>query len=135
MPFKIATGQIDEASFRTFFNKKLSGSNTYTSGFYTHDNTSGFIPLTEGVHSFTGYSGDIMSRTSGISSQLSGSLDASGELLWVKVTDVSGHAETFTTSASGYLQTEIETASRQFSSTSGDFLKSGSFYHSGSGDF
>jgi len=135
MPFKIATGQIDEASFREFFNKKLSGSSTYTSGFYTHDNTSGFIPLTEGVNSFTGYSGDIMSRASGISSQLSGTLDASGELLWVKATDVSGHAETFTTLASGYLQTEIETTSGQFSSTSGDFLKSGSFYHSGSGDF
>ena len=136
MPFKIATGQIDEASFREFFNKKLSGSNTYTSGFYTHDNTSGFISLTEGgVNSFTGYSGDIMSRTSGISSQLSGSLDASGQLLWVKAIDVSGYVETFATSVSGYLQTEIETASGQFSSTSGDFLKSGSFYHSGSGDF
>jgi hypothetical protein len=136
MPFKIATGQIDGASFLEFFNKRLSGSNTYLSGFYTHDNTSGFVSLTEGgPNSFTGYSGDIMSRTSGISSQLSGSLDTSGQLLWVKATDVSGHAETFTTSASGYLQTEIETASGQFSSTSGDFLKSGSFYHSGSGDF
>ena len=136
MPFKIATGQIDEASFREFFNKKLSGSNTYLSGFYTHDNRSGFVSLTEGgANSFTGYSGDIMSRTSGISSQLSGSFDVSGELLWQKAVDVSGHAETFTTSASGFLQTEIETASGQFSSTSGDFLKSGSFYHSGSGDF
>jgi len=136
MPFKIATGQIDEASFLEFFNKKLSGSNAYPSGFYTHDNRSGFVSLTEGgANSFTGYSGDIMSRASGITSQLSGTLDASGELLWEKAVDVSGHAETFSTSASGYLQTEIETASGQFSSTSGEFLKSGSFYHSGSGDF
>jgi hypothetical protein len=98
MPFKIATGQIDGASFLEFFNKRLSGSNTYLSGFYTHDNTSGFVSLTEGgPNSFTGYSGDIMSRTSGISSQLSGSLDTSGQLLWVKATDVYGHAETFNT--------------------------------------
>jgi len=136
MPFKIATGQIDEASFLEFFNKKLSGSNAYPSGFYTHDNRSGFVSLTEGgANSFTGYSGDIMSRISGISSQLSGALDTSGYLLWAKATVVSSHAETFTTLASGHLQTEIEAASGQFSSTSGDFLKSGSFYHSGSGDF
>jgi len=88
-----------------------------------------------GASSFTGHSGDMMLRTSGMSSQLSGTLNTSGELLWGKATDVSGHAETFTTSASGFLQTEIETASGQFSSTSGEFLKSGSSFHSDSGDF
>ena len=136
MPFKIATGQIDDASFRTFFNKKLSGSSSYTSGFYTHDNASGFLPLTAGGStSFTGHSGNIMDRVSGISSQLSGSLKTSGEVLFGKSRDVSGHAETFTTAASGVLHSSIEIASGQFSSTSGEFLKSGSFYHAGSGDF
>ncbi len=136
MPFKIATGQIDDAAFRTFFNKKLSGSSTYTSGFYTHDNASGFLPLTAGgAASFTGHSGNIMSRASGMSSQLSGSLINSGQVLFGKSLDVSGHAETFTTAASGVLHTSIEVASGQFSSTSGEFLKSGSLYNTGSGDF
>ena len=76
-----------------------------------------------------------MSRVSGLSSQLSGTLDASGDLLWEKSTDISGHAEAFSTSASGFLQSEIETASGNFATVSGEFLKSGSFYHSGSGDF
>lgn len=136
MPFSIQTGQVDVEGFRELLNKKLSGSNTYTSGFYTHDNTSGFVSLTEGgANSFTGYSGDIMSRVSGLSSQLSGTLELTGELNWQKSKDVSGHAETYTNSASGYLQSEIETASGNFSTVSGEFLKSGSFYHSGSGDF
>jgi len=136
MPFKIATGQIDDAAFRTFFNKKLSGSASYTSGFYTHDNISGFLPLTAGgASSFTGHSGDMMLRTSGMSSQLSGTLNASGELLWGKATNVSGHAETFTTAASGVLHSSIEIVSGQFSSTSGEFLKSGSSYYTSSGDF
>ena len=136
MPFQIVTGQIDVEKFRELFNKKLSGSASYPSGFYTHDNVSGFVSLTEGgPNSFTGYSGDIMSRVSGLSSALSGALDASGDLLWNKSADVSGHAETFSTTVSGVLQTEIETASGNFSTVSGEFLKSGSFYHSGSGDF
>ena len=57
MPFSIQTGQVDVEGFRELLNKKLSGSNTYTSGFYTHDNRSGFVSLTEGgANSFTGYS-------------------------------------------------------------------------------
>ena len=76
-----------------------------------------------------------MSRVSGMSSQLSGSLNASGEVLFGKSVDVSGHAETFTTAVSGVLHSSIEIASGQFSSTSGEFLKSGSFYYTGSGDF
>tara|TARA_B100001113_G_scaffold65481_2_gene50297 strand:- start:2299 stop:3330 length:1032 start_codon:yes stop_codon:yes gene_type:complete len=136
MPFSIQTGQVDSESFRVFLNKKLSGSNSYTSGFYTHDNKSGFVSLTEGgANSFTGYSGDIMTRVSGLSTQLSGTLNTSGELNWQKSKDVSGHAEAYTNSASGYLQSEIETASGNFSTVSGEFLKSGSIYHSGSGDF
>lgn len=136
MPFSINTGQVDIEGFRVILNQKLSGSNSYPSGFYTHDNKSGFVSLTEGgSNSFTGYSGDIMSRVSGLSSQLSGTLDVSGELAWQKSVEVSGHAEAYTNSASGYLQSEIETASGNFSTVSGEFLKSGSFYHSGSGDF
>ena len=136
MAFSIQTGQVDIESFRKSLNKKLSGSNAYTSGFYTHDNKSGFVSLTEGgANSFTGYSGDIMTRVSGLSTQLSGTLDTSGELNWQKSKDVSGHAEAYTNSVSGYLQSEIETASGNFSTVSGEFLKSGSFYHSGSGDF
>jgi len=136
MPFSIQTGQVDIEGFRVAFNKKLSGSNAYTSGFYTHDNKSGFVSLTEGgTNSFTGYSGDIMTRVSGLSSQLSGKLDLTGELNWQKSVDVSGHAEAYANSASGFLQSEIETASGNFSTVSGEFLKSGSFYHSGSGDF
>lgn len=136
MPNKITTGQIDESSFLELFNTKLSGSTSYLSGFYTHDNTSGFVSLTKGgPNSMTGYSGDIMSRVSGLSSQLSGTLEATGELNWQKSVDVSGHAETYTNSASGFLQSEIETVSGNFSTVSGEFLKSGSFYHTGSGDF
>ncbi len=136
MPNAIQTGQIDESSFLRFFNTKLSGSNSYTSGFYTHDNRSGFVSLTEGgANSFTGYSGDIMTRTSGLISNTSGALDASGLFLEAKVDDVSGHAESFATGASGFLSGQINTVSGQFANTSGEFLKSGSFFHTGSGDF
>jgi hypothetical protein len=62
-------------------------------------------------------------------------LDVSGELVWQKSVDVSGHAETYTNDVSGFLQSEIETASGNFSAASGEFLKSGSFMHTGSGDF
>ena len=140
MPYEIKTGQLDLVGLKTHLLKpdatSLSGSHLNTSGFYGWDNPSGFIPLTEGGgNSFTGYSGDIMGRVSGLSAQLSGSLNTSGQLLWVKAIDVSGHAETFTTSASGFLHTEIETASGEFSSVSGEFLKSSSFYATGTGDF
>ncbi len=136
MPFQIVTGQVDSESFRKFFNKKLSGSASYPSGFYTHDNVSGFLSLTEGgSSSFTGHSGDMMGRVSGLTSNVSGALDTSGQFLLNKAEGVSGHAETFTTAASGFLSGQINTVSGQFSSTSGEFLKSGSLMHTGSGDF
>ena len=83
----------------------------------------------------TGYSGDIMSRTSGLISNVSGALNTSGDLLFQKAVDVSGFSVTLNTATSGYLQTEIETASGDFSTVSGEFLKSGSFFHVVSGDF
>jgi|TARA_Y100000401_G_C8322193_1_gene226013 hypothetical protein len=136
MPSKIKSGQIDETSFTELFLKKLSGSDTVSSGFYTVANPSGYVPLSAGgVNSMTGYSGDIMSRTSGLISNVSGALDASGTLLFDKAVDVSGHAEAFTTGASGVLSTSISDVSSAFSTVSGDFLKSGSFYHTGSGAF
>jgi len=136
MPFQIATGQVDTENFRKFFNKKLSGSTSYTSGFYSHDNVSGFLSLSQGgPSSFTGYSGNMMSRVSGLNSSVSGALDTSGQLLLSKSTGVSGHAEDFTVAASGFLSGEINKVSGQFSSTSGEFLKSGSLMHTGSGDF
>ena len=135
MAGSISSGQINESEFVVLFNKKLSGSSTYTSGFYTHDNTSGFIPLSGGPKSMTGYSGEIMSRTSGLTSNVSGALDNSGDFLFNKAADVSGFATTLNFETSGFLQTEIETVSGNFSTTSGEFLKSGSFFHTGSGDF
>tara|TARA_Y100000361_G_scaffold31248_1_gene26144 strand:+ start:32 stop:1165 length:1134 start_codon:yes stop_codon:yes gene_type:complete len=136
MPSKIKSGQIDETSFTELFLKKLSGSDTVSSGFYTVANPSGYVPLSAGgANSMTGYSGDIMSRTSGLISNVSGALDASGTLLFDKAVDVSGHAEAFTTGASGVLSTSISDVSSAFSTVSGDFLKSGSFYHTGSGAF
>lgn len=135
MPNRITTGQIDESSFLKLFNTKLSGSSTNLSGFYTHDNASGFVPLLGGANSMTGHSGNIMSRVSGLSSSVSGALDVSGLFLLSKAEDVSGHAESFTVEASGSLLGNINTVSGQFSSTSGDFLKSGSLHHTGSGDF
>jgi len=136
MPSKIKSGQIDETSFTELFLKKLSGSDTVLSGFYTVANPSGYVPLSAGgVNSMTGYSGDIMSRTSGLISNVSGALDTSGTLLFDKAVDVSGHAEAFTTGASGVLSTSISDVSSAFSTVSGDFLKSGSFYHTGSGAF
>tara|TARA_R100000008_G_scaffold69093_1_gene46409 strand:+ start:6832 stop:7965 length:1134 start_codon:yes stop_codon:yes gene_type:complete len=135
MAGSISSGQINDSEFVALFNKKLSGSSTYTSGFYTHDNTSGFIPLSGGPKSMTGYSGEIMSRTSGLTSSVSGALDNSGDFLLNKSADVSGFAVTHNFETSGFLQTEIETISGNFSTTSGEFLKSGSFFHTGSGDF
>ena len=135
MPSKIATGQIDEAGFRDLFLKKLSGSATVSSGFYTIANPSGYVPLADGPESLTGYSGDIMSRTSGLISNVSGALDASGTLLFDKAVDVSGFATGLNHDTSGYLQTEIETVSGNFSTVSGEFLKSGSFFYSTTGDF
>lgn len=136
MPFQIVTGQIDFENFRKLFNKKLSGSASYPSGFYTHDNVSGFLSLTEGgPSSFTGHSGDMMGRVSGLTSDVSGALDTSGQLLLSKNTGVSGHAEAYTVAASGFLSGQINTVSGQFSTTSGEFLKSGSLMHTGSGDF
>ena len=136
MPSKIKSGQIDETSFTELFLKKLSGSDTVPSGFYTVANPSGYVPLTAGgPDSMTGYSGDIMSRTSGLISNVSGALNTSGDLLFQKAVDVSGFSVTLNTATSGYLQTEIETASGDFSTVSGEFLKSGSFFHVVSGDF
>ena len=136
MPSKIKSGQIDETSFTELFLKKLSGSDTVPSGFYTVANPSGYVPLSAGgVDSMTGYSGDIMSRTSGLISNVSGALNTSGDLLFQKAVDVSGFSVTLNTATSGYLQTEIETASGDFSTVSGEFLKSGSFFHVVSGDF
>jgi len=135
MPSKITSGQLDETSLRELLLKKLSGSSTVPSGFYTIANPSGYVPLADGPESMTGYSGDIMSRTSGLISNVSGALDVSGTLLFDKAVDVSGFSVTLNSATSGYLQTEIETASGNFSQVSGEFLKSGSFYHSGSGDF
>ena len=135
MPSKITSGQLDETSLTELLLHKLSGSNTVPSGFYTIANPSGYVPLSDGPESMTGYSGDIMSRTSGLISNVSGALDASGTLLFDKAVDVSGFSVTLNSDTSGYLQTEIETASGNFSLVSGEFLKSGSFYHSGSGDF
>ena len=136
MPSKIKSGQIDETSFTELFLKKLSGSDPVPSGFYTVANPSGYVPLTAGgPDSMTGYSGDIMSRTSGLISNVSGALNTSGDLLFQKAVDVSGFSVTLNTATSGYLQTEIETASGDFSTVSGEFLKSGSFFHVVSGDF
>ncbi len=136
MASTIRTGQVDESSFLKLFNTKLSGSATNKSGFYTHDNTSGFVAFSQGgPKSMTGYSGDIMSRTSGLTTAVSGALDSSGLFLKTKSDDVSGHAESFATGASGYLSGQITNVSGQFADTSGEFLKSGSLYHTGSGDF
>jgi hypothetical protein len=131
MPSKLTTGQIDEASFTQFFHEKTSGTATSTSGFYAYSNPLNFLQ----TDSFVVDSGNIMSRVSGLSSNVSGALNTSGQFLFEKDADVSGYAETFTISTSGFLQNNIETVSGDFSSTSGEFLKSGSFYHTGSGDF
>ena len=135
MASKITSGQLDETSLTELLLHKLSGSNTVPSGFYTVANPSGYVPLAGGPESMTGYSGDIMSRTSGLISNVSGALDNSGDFLFNKAVDVSGFAVTHNFETSGFLQTEIETVSGNFSTTSGEFLKSGSFFHTGSGDF
>ena len=131
MPSKLTTGQIDEAGFTQFFHEKTSGTSTSVSGFYAYSNPLNFLQ----TDSFVLDSGNIMTRVSGLSANVSGALDTSGQFLFEKDADVSGYAQTFTTSASGFLQSNIETVSGEFSSTSGEFLKSGSFYHTGSGDF
>lgn len=135
MASKITSGQLDETSLTELLLHKLSGSNTVPSGFYTIANPSGYVPLAGGPESMTGYSGDIMSRTSGLISNVSGALDNSGDFLFNKAVDVSGFAVTHNFETSGFLQTEKETVSGNFSTTSGEFLKSGSFFHTGSGDF
>lgn len=135
MASKITSGQLDETSLTELLLHKLSGSNTVPSGFYTIANPSGYVPLAGGPESMTGYSGDIMSRTSGLISNVSGALGNSGDFLFNKAVDVSGFAVTHNFETSGFLQTEIETVSGNFSTTSGEFLKSGSFFHTGSGDF
>lgn len=131
MPSKLTTGQIDEAGFTEFFHKKTSGTATSTSGFYAYSNPLNFLQ----TDSFITNSGDIMTRVSGLSSNVSGALDASGQFLFGKDVDVSGHAESFATGISGYLSDSIDVVSGEFSSSSGEFLKSGSFHHTGSGDF
>tara|TARA_R110000751_G_scaffold171517_4_gene277972 strand:- start:3139 stop:4263 length:1125 start_codon:yes stop_codon:yes gene_type:complete len=131
MPSKLTTGQIDKDTFTQFFHKRTSGSATNTSGFYSYSNPLGFVQTSD----FTGYSGVLSGQTTTKINAVSGALDSSGSLLFSKSESVSGHAETFAINVSGSLQSNIELTSGQFSSTSGEFLKSGSFFHTGSGDF
>ena len=131
MPSKLTTGQIDSDTFIQFIHKKVSGSATNTSGFYAYSNPLGFLE----TDNFTGHSGVLSGQTTTQVTAVSGALDNSGSLLFNKAESVSGHAESFTSGASGALQNTIVVCSGQFSSTSGEFLKSGSFYHTGSGDF
>jgi len=135
MPSKITSGQLDETSLTELLLKKLSGSDTVSSGFYTITNPSGYVPLAGGSESMTGYSGDITSRTTELISNVSGALNSSGTLLFDKAVDVSGHAEAFATGISGVLSNRVNDVSSDFSTVSGDFLKSGSFFHTISGDF
>ena len=131
MASKLTTGQVDELGFIDFFHTKTSGSATSTSGFYAYSNPLNFLQ----TDSFIVDSGNIMTRVSGLSSNVSGALDTSGQFLFEKNVDVSGHSETYTEGVSGVLQSNIVTVSGEFSSTSGEFLKSGSLFHTGSGDF
>ena len=128
MPSRLNTGQIDSGKFVEFFHKKLSG---HASGYYRHDNPESFVPLAD----FTGYSGTISTRADSQNTYVSGALDNSGQLLFGKSTDVSGHAESFATSVSGVLASKTTSLSGLFTTTTGQLLSSGSFYHTGSGDF
>lgn len=131
MPSKLTTGQVDSDTFTQFIHKKASGSASSTSGFYAYSNPLSFLQTS----SFTGHSGVLSDQTTTQVTAVSGALDNSGTLLFDKAADVSGHAEAFTTGASGILSVRISDVSSEFSTVSGDFLKSGSFYHTGSGDF
>ena len=104
MPTKLNTGQIDSGKFIEFFHKKLSG---HASGYYRDDNPQSFVPIAD----FTGYSGVISDRADTQSTFVSGALDNSGQLLFGKSTDVSGHAESFTTGASGALASKTTSLS------------------------
>ncbi|HIL27147.1 MAG TPA: hypothetical protein EYG21_07165 [Nitrospinaceae bacterium] len=128
MPSKLTTGQIDSGTFVQFIHQKLSG---HGSGYYLDSNPLSFVPLS----SFTGYSGDISSRSESQDALVSGALDTSGTFLFSKISDVSGHAESFATGASGALFSDITSLSGLFTTTTGELLNSGSFYHTGSGDF
>jgi hypothetical protein len=131
MASKITSGQLDKDSFVEFFHKKTSGTISSPSGFYAYSNPLNFLQ----TDNFTGHSGVLSGYTTTEVAAVSGALDASGTLLFSKSESVSGHAESFATGASGYLSGQITLISDQFSNTSGEFLKSGSFYHTGSGDF
>jgi len=128
MPSKLNTGQIDSGKFVEFFHKKLSG---HASGYYPESNPQSFVPIAD----FTGYSGVISTRADSQSTFVSGALDNTGQLLFSKSASVSGHAESFTTGASGALASKTTSLSGLFAATTGQLLSSGSFFHASSGDF
>jgi len=100
---------------------------------WSNANPSGFLTTEDG--SWQVHSGHITNFTTGVSGELSGRLATTGDSLASDINSFSGTFEYSGASISGTFRTEVDSVTNAFTSTSGHFIQSGSWYHTGSSIF
>ena len=135
MPNNIKTSQLDLAGLSGFIVDTVAVGNFYplTKTSWSEANPSGFLTVED--QSWQIYSGHITSFTTGASGELSGRLATTGDSLVSDVTSFSGTFEYSGQSMSGTFREDVDSITTAFTDTSGSFIQSGSWYHTGSGVF
>jgi len=131
----IKTSQLDLAGLSGFIVDTVAVGNFYplTKASWSETNPSGFLTAEDG--SWQVHSGHVTNFTTGVSGELSGRLATTGDALAADVSSFSGTFEYSGQSMSGTFREEVDSVTNAFTGTSGQFIQSGSWYHTGSGIF
>jgi hypothetical protein len=135
MPGNIKTSQLDLVGLSGHI-VDVAATGTYyplTKTSWSNANPSGFLTIEDG--SWQIHSGHLVGLTTGASGELSGRLATTGDSLTSDITSFSGTFEYSGQSMSGTFREDVDSITTAFTNTSGFFIQSGSWYHTGSGIF